>query len=114
MDISKVVALKINILLPIATNNMYMKAATVASSWQIWVNIGSANGLVPDGSKPLPEPMLNYDQKCLVASNLGQFNKASFSHQFMKISLKITNLKFHQNLPGANEFSRIMQVYLCM
>ena len=24
----------------------------------IWVNIGSANGLLPDGTKPLPEPML--------------------------------------------------------
>ena len=23
------------------------------------VNIGSANGLVPDGTKPLPEPMLS-------------------------------------------------------
>ena len=25
---------------------------------QIWVNIGSGNGLVPDGTKPLPEPIL--------------------------------------------------------
>ena len=25
--------------------------------WQIWVIIGSGNGLVPDGTKPLPEPM---------------------------------------------------------
>ena len=24
----------------------------------IWVSIGSANGLVPDGTKPLPESML--------------------------------------------------------
>ena len=23
-----------------------------------WVNIGSGNGLLPDGTKPLPEPML--------------------------------------------------------
>ena len=29
---------------------------------QIWVNIGSGNGLLPDGSKPLPEPMLTYHQ----------------------------------------------------
>ena len=27
---------------------------------QIWVNIGSGNGLLPDGTKPLPEPMLTY------------------------------------------------------
>ena len=25
---------------------------------QIWVNIGSGNGLLPDGTKPLPKPML--------------------------------------------------------
>ena len=29
---------------------------------QIWVNIGSGNGLLPDGTKPLPEPMLTYHQ----------------------------------------------------
>ena len=28
----------------------------------IWVNIGSGNGLLPDGTKPLPEPMLAYHQ----------------------------------------------------
>ena len=28
----------------------------------IWVNIGSGNGLLPDGTKPLPEPMLTDDQ----------------------------------------------------
>ena len=26
----------------------------------IWVNIGSSNGLVPNGTKPLPEPKLTY------------------------------------------------------
>ena len=25
-----------------------------------WVNIGLGNGLPPDGTKPLPEPMLTY------------------------------------------------------
>ena len=28
----------------------------------IWVNIGSGNGLLPDSTKPLPEPMLIYHQ----------------------------------------------------
>ena len=28
----------------------------------IWVNSGSGNGLLPDGTKPLPEPMLTYHQ----------------------------------------------------
>ena len=27
---------------------------------KIWVDIGLGNGLVPDGTKPLPEPMLTY------------------------------------------------------
>ena len=26
------------------------------------VNIGSGNGLLPDGTKPLAEPMLTYDE----------------------------------------------------
>ena len=34
---------------------------------EIWVNIGSGNGLLPDGTKPLPEPMLTDDQWCVVA-----------------------------------------------
>ena len=29
---------------------------------EIWVNIGSGNGLLPDGTKPLPEQMLTYHQ----------------------------------------------------
>ena len=27
-----------------------------------WVNIGSGNGLLRNGTKPLPEPMLTYHQ----------------------------------------------------
>ena len=30
---------------------------------EIWVNIGSGNRLLPDGTKPLPEPMLTYHQR---------------------------------------------------
>ena len=29
---------------------------------KIWVNIGSGNALLPDGTKPLPEPMLTDHQ----------------------------------------------------
>ena len=28
---------------------------------QIWINIGSGNDLLPNGIKPLPEPMLTAD-----------------------------------------------------
>ena len=31
----------------------------------IWVNIGSGNGLLPDGIKPLPEPILILINKVL-------------------------------------------------
>ena len=31
------------------------------ATW-IYANIGSGNGLLPDGTKPLPEPMLIYHQ----------------------------------------------------
>ena len=27
-----------------------------------YVNIGSGNGLLPDGTKPLPEPVLTYHE----------------------------------------------------
>ena len=29
---------------------------------QTWVNIASVNGLLPNGTKPLPELLLTYDQ----------------------------------------------------
>ena len=39
--------------------------------WQqeIWVNNGSGNGLLSDGNKPLPEPMLTNHQLGSVAPN---------------------------------------------
>ena len=43
--------------------------------WQIWDNIGSGNGLLPDDTKPIPEPMLAYHQRGFVASNWDQFPK---------------------------------------
>ena len=40
----------------------------------IWINTGSSNGLVPDGTKPLPEPMLTYQQWGSVVSSWQQFH----------------------------------------
>ena len=34
----------------------------------IWVIIGPGNGLLPDGTKPLLEPMLTYSQRCSVGT----------------------------------------------
>ena len=39
----------------------------------IWVNNGSDNGLLPDVTKPLPEPMLTYHHYGNYASSKGNF-----------------------------------------
>ena len=39
-----------------------MQKAKLIMATEIWINIGSGNGLLPDGTKPLPEPMLTYQQ----------------------------------------------------
>ena len=71
------------------------------NTWtEIWVNIASGNGLLPDGTKPLPEPMLADHQWSPVTSVLWQFHK---------ICLKITHLKFHSNFPGTNELTHCPQ-----
>ena len=60
--------------------------------------------LLPDGIKPLPEPMLTDHQEGLVAFVSGQFHKIP-RPPFTKVSLKITCLKLNWNLPGANELN---------
>ena len=42
---------------------------------------GSGNGLVPDGTKPLPEPMLTYHQTCSVAFIREKFHKKCSAHE---------------------------------
>ena len=32
----------------------------------IWVHIGSGNVVLPDGTKPLPEPMLTYSSRGII------------------------------------------------
>ena len=48
---------------------------------EIWVNIGSGNGLLPDGTKPLPDPMLTDHQWGPVTFILGQFHKRCLNNQ---------------------------------
>ena len=52
----------------------------------IRVNIGSGNGVLPDGTKLLPEPMLTYHQKGTVTFIGGQFQKRYLSHQRPKLA----------------------------
>ena len=66
-----------------------------------WVNIGSDNGLLPDGTNPLPEPMLIYHRYCPVTSI-----KEMPQPIICKIILKINDLKFDLTMPGANELTK--------
>ena len=49
---------------PISHNKVWLThcGLVMTLATLIWVNIGSGNGLLPDGTKPLPEPMLMYHQ----------------------------------------------------
>ena len=55
----------------------------------IWVNIGSGNGLLPEGTKPYPEPMLTDDQLSPVTFILGQFYKRFLNQQSLKSVWKL-------------------------
>ena len=52
--------------------------------WQIWVYIGSGDGLLPDGTKPLPEPMLTYYQLGPLAFMWGHFHEKTRRYQSAK------------------------------
>ena len=75
-----------------------------------WVNIGSGNGLLPDGTKPLPEPMLTDNQWGIVAFTWGQFHNKYSRLSILNMSLKITYLKLQPHLPGANELKHILLI----
>ena len=59
-------------------------------------------GLLPDGTKPLPEPMLNYHQLGPEIFIWRHFHTQYLSHQSLKLLLK-----FPSNLPGTNELSTL-------
>ena len=67
---------------------------------KIWVNIGSGNGLLPDGTKPLPEPMLTNPQRSQVSFILGQFHKRCLNHQSLKSVWKLHVWNFIQISQG--------------
>ena len=76
---------------------------------EIWVNTGSSNGLLPDGTKPLPEPidwLTNVDWSSVKSSDnhLRAISQKLPQPSISKISLKITYVKFNSNLPGDNDY----------
>ena len=50
---------------------------SLAFTWAPHIDLGhgSGNGLLPDGTKPLPEPMLTFHLRCSLASTWKWFNK---------------------------------------
>ena len=63
-----------------------------------------ATEILHDDTKPLPEPMFTYHQQCPVTFIWGQFSHIILYSSITKMSLKITYLKLHSDLTGANSF----------
>ena len=63
---------------------------------EIWVNIGSGNGLLPDGTKSLPEPMLIYHQS--IGIHLSTILQEI--HQSLKLAAKLLSENFFEISQG--------------
>ena len=72
---------------------------------QIWVNIGSGNGLLPYGTKPLPEPMLTYHQRCSLAFTWEQSHAQVLMNLIHNMCSEIACSKLLPHLPGTNELT---------
>ena len=68
------------------------------TSW-ILVNIGLGNGLFPDGTKPLPEPILIYHQWECVAFTWGQFHRNDI-YLWYDFENKTIHLRLQPHLSG--------------
>ena len=80
----------------------------------ILVNIGSGNGLLPDGTKPIPKPMLTYHQRGY-GIHLWVFSKEILKISLIKLILNITFLKLLPHLPGANKLTHWGRVtHICV
>ena len=61
--------------------NQLSDASVIAT--YVWVNIGSGNGLLPEGTKPLPKPMLTYHQLGSAAITWEQFHSECQSYYIL-------------------------------
>ena len=70
-----------------------------------WLN-QPQSAIMPDGTKPLPEPMLTYHRwGSLAFINLRALSLDDVKKPINKTRLKIVVLKWHLGLPGANELT---------
>ena len=71
----------------------------------IWNNIGSGKGLLPDGTKPLSEPLFIHLPRGFWAFSSAESNLIWIAQDITfflsKVSLKVRLLKLFTNLPGA-------------
>ena len=69
------------------------------------VPIDSVNGLMPSGSKPLPEPMLTNTEGDFTENTSKHITWKFMPHEFARKGLRITNLKSQQHFPVYNELN---------
>ena len=79
---------------------------------EICVNIGSGNGLLLDGIKPLPEPMLTDHQLKSTYIHIRAISQDMPQPSITEIPWKITYLKFHLHFPGTNELNVLTSCWL--
>ena len=75
------------------------------------VNAGAGDGLVPDGTKPLPEPMLKFHRWGLLSFTWGNFTGHS-QHIYPWYEFE-SNLRLQLDLPGVNVLNKQTIFYLC-
>ena len=79
---------------------------------EVLVNIDRGKGVLPDGTKPLPEPMLTDHQWCPSDTHIRTISQEMPQPSIHRIRLKITYINFHSNFPGANEWRPQFRVYV--
>ena len=72
----------------------------------IWVKIGSGNGLLPEGTKPLPEAMLT-SSKVIRVTNLRAISQEMLKNFLCHMCSEITLLNLLPHPPGGNEFNTL-------
>ena len=85
----------------------------------IQVNTVSGNGLLPDGTKPLPEPVLTWASLGLYGNHLRPMSLELLKISDHKIGWKNTLVKLFLHLPRAHEFilgvrNRFALLYYCI
>ena len=68
-----------------------------------WVSTGSGDGMLPDDTKPLPEPVLTSSVTSIAIHLRANFTRNT-CHQSPKLASKLLIWNFTETSPGTNEF----------